>query len=78
MEENAGGEGMTPGDGCVVGVGGAERKSFCYFNRMLRYRKVGLICLHVWERPSAQRRCERAALERIIGHQSVVLAQKCL
>lgn len=28
MEENAGGEGMTPGDGCVVGVeAGGQREN---------------------------------------------------
>lgn len=27
---------------------GGGRKAFCYFDRMLRYRKVGLICLKVW------------------------------
>lgn len=46
MEENAGGEGMTPGDGCVVWVAG-QREFFCSFDSMLRYRKVGLILLKV-------------------------------
>lgn len=30
-----------------------EWKSFCYFCRLLRYRRGGLICLQVWEQPSA-------------------------
>lgn len=51
MEENAGVEGRTRGDGCVLGTRGLERKSFCYFDRMLRYTKgINLS----WEWPSAQ------------------------
>lgn len=44
MEENAGGEGMTPGDGCVVGVagGGGREKILLLFQQDVAIQRSGI------------------------------------